>query len=164
MHWDHQRLERTSNFAGVICLRLAVCWTSVLPARLPRPLQRCWPQFRERSGESLSSIHGGCRKMTDQPIKFGTYQWFEETSEDLPLDSSEIEVRLAIAEFVIRRVAGTPAGEDIFNGLLKLFENRYPHHKLLSHYLISPGCLVPEAEDVAVEAAAEEISLGGGAR
>lgn len=100
--------------------------------------------------------------MTDQPLKFGTYQWFEETSEELPLDSSEIEVRLAIAEFVIRRVAGTPAGEDIFNGLLKLFENRYPHHKLLSHYLISPGCLVPEAEDVAAEAAAEEISLGFG--
>ncbi|MNR16395.1 hypothetical protein D3C85_1329950 [compost metagenome] len=100
--------------------------------------------------------------MIDQPLKFGTYQWFEETSEELPLDSSEIEVRLAIAEFVIRRVAGTPAGEDIFNGLIKLFENRYPHHKLLSHYLISPGCLVPETEDVAAEAAAEEISLGFG--
>jgi hypothetical protein len=98
--------------------------------------------------------------MTDQLLKFGTYQWFEETSEELPLDSSEIEVRLAIAEFVIRHVAGTPAGEDIFNGLIKLFENRYPHHKLLSHYLVSPGCLVPEAEDVA--AAAEEISLGFG--
>ncbi|WP_259695884.1 hypothetical protein [Pseudomonas frederiksbergensis] len=69
---------------------------------------------------------------------------------------------MAIAEFVIRRVAGTPAGEDIFNGLLKLFENRYPHHKLLSHYLISPGCLVPETEAVAAEAAAEEISLGFG--
>lgn len=100
--------------------------------------------------------------MTDQPLKYGTYQWFEETAEFIPLDSSEIEVRLAIAEFVIRRVAGTPAGEDIFNGLLKLFENRYPHHKLLSHYLISPGCLVPEAEDVAGEATAGEISLGFG--
>jgi hypothetical protein len=99
--------------------------------------------------------------MTDQPLKFGTYEWFEETSEELPLDPSEIEVRLAIAEFVIRRVAGTPAGEDIFNGLIKLFENRYPHHKLLSHYLIRPGCLVPEAEDVAAEA--EEVSLGFGA-
>ncbi|KAB0480893.1 hypothetical protein SAMN04490202_0659 [Pseudomonas reinekei] len=100
--------------------------------------------------------------MTDQPLQFGTYQWFEETSEKLPLDPSEIEVRLAIAEFVIRRVAGTPAGEDIFIGLIKLFENRYPHHKLLSHYLISPGCLVPEAEDVAAEHAAEDISLGFG--
>lgn len=98
--------------------------------------------------------------MTDLPLQFGTYQWFEENSEELPLDPSEIEVRLAIAEFVIRRVAGTPAGEDIFKGLIKLFENRYPHHKLLSHYLLRPGYLVPEAGDVAAEA--EEVSLGFG--
>lgn len=99
--------------------------------------------------------------MTDQPLKFGTYQWFEETSEELPLDSSEIEVRLAIAEFVIRRVAGTPAAEEIFNGLLKLFENRYPQHKLLSHYLLNPGYLPPDAEDPKPEA--EEATLGFGA-
>lgn len=125
------------------------------------PLQRCWPELCERSGESLSSIHGGCSKMTDQSLKFGTYQWFEEASEELPLDSSEIEVRLAIAEFVIRRVAGTPAGEEIFNGLLKFFENRYPQHKLLSHYLLSPGYLAPDAE--ALEPEAKETTLGFGA-
>lgn len=96
--------------------------------------------------------------MTDQPLKFGTYQWFEETSEEQPLDSSEIEVRLAIAEFVIRRVAGTPAAEEIFNGLLKLFENRYPQHKLLSHYLLSPGYLPPDAE--APKPEAEENDFG----
>lgn len=99
--------------------------------------------------------------MSDQPLKFGSYQWFEEISEELPLDSSEIEVRLAIAEFVIRRVAGTPAGEEIFNGLLKLFENQYPQHKLLSHCLLSPGCLAPDAEDLEPEA--EETTLGFGA-
>lgn len=99
--------------------------------------------------------------MTDQRSKFGTYQWFEETAEELPLNSNEIEVRLAIAEYVIRRVAGTPAGEEIFNGLFKFFENRYPHHKLLSHYLLSPGCLAPEAEELEPEA--EETILGFGA-
>jgi hypothetical protein len=99
--------------------------------------------------------------MSDQPLRYGSYQWFEETAEELPLNASEIEVRLAIAEFVIRRVAGTSAGEEIFNGLLPLFENRYPQHKLLSHYLLSPGCLAPEAEDLEPEA--EEITLGFGA-
>lgn len=99
--------------------------------------------------------------MSDQPLRYGSYQWFEETAEELPLNSSEIEVRLAIAEFVIRRVAGTPAGEEIFNGLLQLFENRYPQHKLLSHYLLSPGYLAPDAEDVEPEA--EENTLGFGA-
>ncbi|MGL6245213.1 hypothetical protein [Pseudomonas sp.] len=99
--------------------------------------------------------------MTDQRLKFGSYQWFEETLEELPLDSSEIEVRLAIAEFVIRRVAGTQAGEEIFKGLLQLFESRYPHHKLLSHYLLSPGYLAPSTEDV--EPDAEENTLGFGA-
>ncbi|WP_419712686.1 hypothetical protein [Pseudomonas sp. NFX224] len=99
--------------------------------------------------------------MTDQPLRYGSYQWFEETAEELPLNASEIEVRLAIAEFVIRRVAGTPAGEEIFNGLLQHFENRYPQHKLLSHYLLSPGYLAPDAEDLEPEA--EETTFGFGA-
>lgn len=99
--------------------------------------------------------------MSDQPLRYGSYQWFEETAEDLPLNSSEVEVRLAIAEFVIRRVAGTPAGKEIFNGLLKHFENRYPQHKLLSHYLLCPGYLAPDAEDLVPEA--EKTTLGFGA-
>ena len=99
--------------------------------------------------------------MSDQPLRYGSYQWFEEAAEELPLNASEVEVRLAIAEFVIRRVAGTPAGEEIFNGLLPLFENRYPHHKLLSHYLLSPGYLAPDAEDLEPEA--EKTILGFGA-
>lgn len=99
--------------------------------------------------------------MSDQPLRYGSYQWFEETAEELPLNASEVEVRLAIAEFVIRRVAGTPAGEEIFNGLLKHFENRYPQHKLLSHYLLSPGYLAPNAEDLEPEA--KETTLGFGA-
>ncbi|MVV48794.1 hypothetical protein EJA72_11145 [Pseudomonas sp. PB120] len=99
--------------------------------------------------------------MSDQLLRYGSYQWFEETAEELPLNASEVEVRLAIAEFVIRRVAGTPAGEEIFNGLLQYFENRYPQHKLLSHYLLSPGYLAPDAKDLEPEA--EKTTLGFGA-
>lgn len=61
---------------------------------------------------------------------------FEENPE---LSPDEIEVRLAIAEYVIKRVNGTPEGRDIFNGLISRFENKYPHHKLLAHCLTSPG-------------------------
>ena len=99
--------------------------------------------------------------MSDQPLRYGSYQWFEETAEELPLNATEVEVRLAIAEFVIRRVAGTPAGEEIFSGLLQHFENRYPQHKLLSHYLLSPGYLAPDAEDLEPEA--KKTTLGFGA-
>ncbi|MNY36692.1 hypothetical protein D3C86_1711960 [compost metagenome] len=62
---------------------------------------------------------------------------------------------MAIADFVIRRVAGTPTGEKIFKGLVKNFENRYPHHKLLSLYLTSPESLVPEEGEIDPELAAE---------
>lgn len=72
---------------------------------------------------------------------------FEEAAEDLPLSPAEIEVHLAIADFVIRRVNATPTGEAIFEGLVKRFENRYPHHKLLSNCLLYPGYLVPEPDD-----------------
>ncbi|MNN62104.1 hypothetical protein D3C81_1773820 [compost metagenome] len=82
--------------------------------------------------------------MTDKPVGYRPYSRFEDGYEDLPLDSNEIEVRLAIADYVIRRVAGTPTGERIFKGLVRNFENRYPHHKLLALYLTSPESLVPE--------------------
>ena len=82
--------------------------------------------------------------MTDKPVR---YTSIDEASEDLPLDPAEIEVRLAIADFVIRRVNATQAGETIFEGLIKRFENRYPHHKLLTNYLLCPGYLVPDPDD-----------------
>ncbi|MFJ3366596.1 hypothetical protein [Pseudomonas sp. NPDC086251] len=85
--------------------------------------------------------------MTDKPVGCRPYSRFEDGYEDLPLDSNEIEVRLAIADYVIRRVAGTPTGESIFKGLVRDFENRYPHHKLLALYLTSPESLVPEDGD-----------------
>ena len=90
--------------------------------------------------------------MTDKPVGCRPYSRFEDGYEDLPLDSNEIEVRLAIADYVIRRVAGTPTGESIFKGLVGQFENRYPHHKLLALYLTSPESLVPEDEDSESEA------------
>lgn len=86
--------------------------------------------------------------MSEKPAGYRSYSQFEEQHEDLPLDSCEIEVRLAIADFVIRRVAGTTAGEAIFNGLIRRFENRYPHHKLLAHYLTSPESIVPEDGEI----------------
>ena len=80
--------------------------------------------------------------MTDK-----TFSHFEDDAEDLPLTPAEIEVRLAIADFVIHQVNATAAGEVIFESLVKRFENRYPHHKLLTNYLLSPGYLVPDSED-----------------
>lgn len=88
--------------------------------------------------------------MTKQPLRYGPSIQLDDDVERIPLDKSEIEVRLAIADFVIRRVTGTPAGEEIFNGLIKCFENRYPHHKLLTQYLISPGYMdsAVDGEDI----------------
>ncbi|MEG1082533.1 hypothetical protein D3C77_330430 [compost metagenome] len=85
--------------------------------------------------------------MADKPLKYGSYSCCEETGEHLPLSPQEIEVRLAIAEFVIRRVAGTPAGREIFVGLIRHFENRYPHHKLLAHCLANPNYIDSEEAD-----------------
>jgi hypothetical protein len=85
--------------------------------------------------------------MTEKPVGCRPYSRFEDGYEELPLDSNEIEVRLAIADYVIRRVAGTPTGESIFKGVARTFENRYPHHKLLALYLTSPESLVPEDGD-----------------
>lgn len=93
--------------------------------------------------------------MTDKPVECRPYSRFEDGYEDLPLDSNEIEVRLAIADYVIRRVAGTPSGESIFKGLVRNFENRYPHHKLLALYLTRPESLVPEDGENESEAEVE---------
>ncbi|UZE84011.1 hypothetical protein [Pseudomonas viciae] len=97
--------------------------------------------------------------MTDKPVGCRPYSRFEDGYEYLPLDSNEIEVRLAIADYVIRRVAGTPAGENIFKGLVGHFENRYPHHKLLALYLTSPESLVPEDGDTGPESAVEDCDV-----
>ncbi|WP_263465041.1 hypothetical protein [Pseudomonas aeruginosa] len=51
---------------------------------------------------------------------------------------AEVEVRLAIAGFLIPRLAGTPAGHEVFDALVDRFLNRYPHHKLLAHLLTAP--------------------------
>ncbi|VVQ26469.1 hypothetical protein [Pseudomonas fluorescens] len=84
--------------------------------------------------------------MTKKPVRYGPNIQLDDDVVGIPLDKSEIEVRLAIANFVIRRVTGTPTGEEIFNGLIKRFENRYPHHKLLTQYLISPGYMDSDAD------------------
>lgn len=98
--------------------------------------------------------------MADKSVEYAPYSRFEEAVEDLPLDPDEIEVRLAIAEFVIRRVAGTPTGNEIFEGLIRRFENRYPHHKLLAHYLTSPEHIEPDPDDVQLCSGSSKPYLG----
>lgn len=86
--------------------------------------------------------------MTDKPVERASYSHLEEKAEELPLTPEEIEVHLAIADFVIRQVNATAAGEVIFDALTKRFEHRYPHHKLLTHCLLSPGYVVPDPDDI----------------
>ena len=57
------------------------------------------------------------------------------------MSKAEIEVRLAIANYLIPRIAGTPAAREAFNALVGRFQGRYPHHKLLTHLLIMPEYL-----------------------
>ena len=57
------------------------------------------------------------------------------------MSKAEIEVRLAIANYLIPRIAGTPAAREAFNALVGRFQGRYPHHKLLTHLLIVPEYL-----------------------
>ncbi|GAB6389980.1 hypothetical protein [Stutzerimonas marianensis] len=52
------------------------------------------------------------------------------------MSKAEIEVHLAIASYLITRIAGTPAAREAFNVLVGRFQGRYPHHKLLTHLLI----------------------------
>ena len=85
--------------------------------------------------------------MTDKPVKRIPSSHFEEKAEKLPLTADEIEGHLAIADFLIRQVNATVAGENIFYSLVKRFENRYPHHKLLSNCLLCSGYLVPDPDD-----------------
>jgi hypothetical protein len=60
------------------------------------------------------------------------------------LSQAEIEVRLAIAEYFIRRTAGTPAARDAFDALVRKFAGRYPHHKVCTQLLIAPEYLQAE--------------------
>ena len=86
--------------------------------------------------------------MTDKHLFNRPGQQLQEGAEQRSMDPREIEVRLAIADHVIRRVNGTPAGREIFDALIKRFENRYPQHKLLAHLLTSPGYLEMGADDL----------------
>lgn len=57
------------------------------------------------------------------------------------LSKAQIEVHLAIANYLIPRIAGTPVAREAFNALVGRFQGRYPHHKLLTHLLIAPEYL-----------------------
>jgi hypothetical protein len=70
-----------------------------------------------------------------------------ESEKNSELSHDEIEVRLAIADYIIRRACGTATGQEIFDALIRRFEGRYPHHKLLSYYLITSEYLNNESKD-----------------
>lgn len=72
----------------------------------------------------------------------------DEQAERSGLDPREVEVRLAISDYLIRRVAGTPIGQEVFDALIHRFKDRYPQHKLLAHLLTSPGHLEADADDL----------------
>ncbi|CDF86795.1 hypothetical protein PKB_5485 [Pseudomonas knackmussii B13] len=64
------------------------------------------------------------------------------------MTDAEIEVRLAIAGYLIPRLVGTPAAREAFNALVAKFQDRYPYHKLLTRLLIAPEYLecAPDAQ------------------
>ena len=86
--------------------------------------------------------------MTEKNLRRMTTLGLDKETEQSGLDPREIEVRLAIADYLIRRVAGTPIGQEVFDALIHRFENRYPQHKLLAHLLTSPGHLEADADDL----------------
>lgn len=75
------------------------------------------------------------------------------------MSKAEVEVRLAIAGYLIPRLAGTPAGREVFDTLVTRFLNRYPHHKLLTHLLIRPDYLEHAQEDSQTGAIAMQTDL-----
>ena len=64
--------------------------------------------------------------MTDKPLQASSDPELEDQPERPSLDPREVEVRLAIADYVIRRVAGTPAGQEIFDALISRFKGIRP--------------------------------------
>lgn len=73
---------------------------------------------------------------------------FDHAPEVLPsedLSKAEIEVRLAIADYAIHRLAGTVAGHECFQTLVSQFQGKYPQHKLLTQLLIRPEYLDVES-------------------
>ncbi|WP_374439248.1 hypothetical protein [Pseudomonas panipatensis] len=72
-----------------------------------------------------------------------------EVQSDKRLSKAECEVRLAIADYAIRRMAGTPAGYEAFQALVAQFQGRYPHHKLLTQLLIAPECI--DVENLSID-------------
>lgn len=68
-----------------------------------------------------------------------------------PLDHFETEVQLAIAQYVIKSFAGTEIGKQIFDGLMPRYQDRFPYHKLLAHYLTSPEYIETKRQENADE-------------
>lgn len=48
---------------------------------------------------------------------------------------TELEVKLAIADYFIEQFADTPEGRKAFETLVGRFVGEYPQHKMLTHFL-----------------------------
>lgn len=63
------------------------------------------------------------------------------------LSKGEIEIRLAIADCVIRHANGAVDGRKIFDVSIPRFEGRYAHHKIATHCLTAPEYIDQEDAD-----------------
>ncbi len=50
-------------------------------------------------------------------------------------ENAELEVKLAIADYFIEQFAGKPESRNAFKVLVDGFWDKYPHHKMLTHFL-----------------------------
>lgn len=89
--------------------------------------------------------------MSNPPLYFPVDYLDTDPDSERALDRFEIEVQLAIAQYVIKRVSGTEAGKEIFNGLMPKYEDRFPYHKLLAQYLTSPEYMETEKRECSDE-------------
>lgn len=112
--------------------------------------------FRSESSEQRAIIQwigsvwlSEAAKMSEQFPAYGSSEGDTEGEYEhrKSLSKDEIEVRLAIADYVIRRANGTADGRKIFDALIPRFEGRYPHHKVLAHCLTAPEYIDQEDTD-----------------
>lgn len=53
------------------------------------------------------------------------------------IEQCELEILAAVGKLLISKLEGhDDVAQSIFDSLLPQFENRYPHHKLLTHILL----------------------------
>ncbi len=51
-------------------------------------------------------------------------------------EKTQLEVKLAIADYFIEQFAGKPEGRKAFEALVGRFVGEYPQHKMVTHMLV----------------------------